>query len=91
MNIDELDTITLDNDNDYLVVKKVNDNGINYYYVSNENDYTDIKLLYEAENNTLVEVEDKETIRKIILLMNETIDDGEILNLLEEKKDQEES
>lgn len=88
MNIEELDTITLDDDNDYFVVKKINEGGINYYYISNENDYTDIKLLYEDNDNTLTEVEDKETIRKIINLIGASVDSEEIIKLLEQKSEE---
>ena len=88
MNIEELDTITLDDGNDYFVVKKINDGGINYYYISNENDYTDIKLLYEDNDNTLTEVEDRETIRKIISLIASSVDSKEIIKLLEQKSEE---
>lgn len=50
MNIEEKDIIILSDDNHYIVVKKVNIDNINYYYVSDINDKGNIKFLYEDGN-----------------------------------------
>jgi hypothetical protein len=78
------DIITLDNDNDYLVYKKVVLDGINYYYVINTNDYSDTKYLYE-DLASLVEVEndDDETLEKLIVEIGKTINYNELKNIIE--------
>lgn len=72
MNIDIKDIITLSNKHKYLVVSKINYNEEIYYYVADVNNNSDIKFLREKkENNSLVEVKDKEFIEELLPLFLE--------------------
>lgn len=80
MNINEKDIITLSNDIDYIVVKKINYNNLNYYYVADIKKPEDVKFLCE-DNNELVEIEDKNYINTLVNIMLPEID---LDNFLEE-------
>lgn len=72
MNIDIKDMITLSNNQKYVVVSKINYDEEIYYYIANVNDNSDIKFLREKiENNSLVEVKDKDLISIILPLFLE--------------------
>ena len=86
MNINEKDIITLSNDIDYIVVKKVYYNNLAYYYIANINDLADVKFLYE-DNNELVEIEEKNHIRTLIDIMLPEIDLDEFLEDLRSRLD----
>lgn len=73
MNINEKDIITLSNDIDYIVVKKINYNNLNYYYVADIKKTEDVKFLYE-DNNEFVEIEDKNHINTLVNIMLPDID-----------------
>ncbi len=66
MNIEEHDIIKLSNDIDYLVVKIVNINNIDYYYLISLDDKNDIKFLY-LDGKELVEVTDEKLKQRIAL------------------------
>ena len=84
MNIDEKDIIILSDNNHYIVVKKVNLNNINYYYVSDINNKGSIKFLYE-DGYELVEIENKELFDKVLIEMFNTIDLDDYLRELKQK------
>ena len=88
MNINEKDIIRLNDENNYIVVKKNTYDNVTYYYIANINDIKKTKFLYE-EGNELVELEDEQTMEKVIVKMFETIDVDDVLrnlkNIIEKK------
>lgn len=69
MNIDIKDVVTLNDNIRYVVVSKTNYEGNVYYYLTEIENLTNIKFLVEnKERNSLVEVEDKELIQKLLPL-----------------------
>lgn len=69
MNIEIKDVVTLNDDIRYAVVSKVNYENNVYYYLTEINNVTNIKFLVEnKERNSLVEVEDKGLIQKLLPL-----------------------
>lgn len=67
MNIDIRDIITLDDEKDFVIVSKITYENINYYYLININDYSNIFFCYE-DKGELVEIEDGLLIKKILPL-----------------------
>ena len=74
MNIDIKDVITLDDNNEYVVVNKVNYNDKNYYYLIDMEDSENLMFCYE-DNGDLVEVNDKELTAKLLPLFLEKSND----------------
>ncbi|MCI9433818.1 MAG: hypothetical protein HFI86_00895 [Bacilli bacterium] len=74
MNIDIKDVVTLNDDIRYAVVSKVNYENDVYYYLAEIDNLSNIKFLVEnKERTSLVEIEDKELIQKLLpLFVNET-------------------
>lgn len=72
MNIEEHDILKLSNDINYLVVKIVKINDINYYYLISLDNKNDLKFLY-LEDNELVEVSDESLKNKIALTIAKDI------------------
>lgn len=74
MNIDINDTITLDDNNEYVVTSKINYHNTIYYILIDKYNNTIIKFLYEnQERHTLVELEDEELIKTLLpLFLKET-------------------
>lgn len=74
MNIDIKDVVTLNDNIRYAVVSKVNYENNVYYYLAEIDNLSNIKFLVEnKERNSLVEVEDKELIQKLLpLFVNES-------------------
>lgn len=69
MNIDIKDVVTLNDDIRYAVVSKVNYENDVYYYLAEIDNLSNIKFLVEnKERNSLVEVEYKELIQKLLPL-----------------------
>ena len=64
------DTLTLDDENEYVVISKVYYNNKNYYYLLNKNNYSNTLFCYE-ENDELVEINDKELTTKLLPLFVE--------------------
>lgn len=65
-----LDVVTLDDNNDYIVLKVINMNNVNYVSLVNKDNYYDFKLLEEVnKDNELVlrEVVDDTILEKIKL------------------------
>lgn len=69
MNIEIKDVVTLSDNIRYAVVSKVNYENNIYYYLTEIENIANIKFLVEnKERNSLVEVEDKELIQKLLPL-----------------------
>lgn len=64
------DILTLDDNNDYVVVSKINYENKIYYYLVDNNDNNNLKFCYE-ENNELVEITDKDLNTKLLPLFLE--------------------
>lgn len=67
MNVNIKDTITLDDNNEYVVVSKVFYDEINYYYLIDINNCENIMFLCEDDGD-LVKLENKELIVKLLPL-----------------------
>ena len=70
MTINIKDTLTLDDNNEYVVISKVNYESKNYYYLLDKNNEENIKFCYE-DNEELVEIEDKNLTTKLLPLFVE--------------------
>lgn len=74
--IDIRDVITLSDNNKYGVASKAEKDNTVYYYLVDINDISNIKFCYEVISDSkleLVEVEDKQLIKKLILLFAKNI------------------
>lgn len=73
MNIDIKDIITLDDNNEYIVVSKINYQNNTYYYLVDKNNNTNLKFCIENKNtgNSIIELEDKLLIQTLIHLFAE--------------------
>lgn len=80
MNIDIRDIITLNDNKKYIVVSKTNYKNNIYYFLTEKDNISSIKFLVEnKEKGSLVEVEDKNLIQKLLpKFVNET---KEVLNM----------
>ena len=67
MTINIKDILTLSDNNDYIVISKVDYNNKTYYYLLDKNDSGNILFCY-LENDELVEVVDKELNTKLLPL-----------------------
>ena len=79
MNIEEKDVITLSDDKEYLVVRKVTIDNVNYYYVADMENLLDVKYLYE-NGEKLIQIRDDEVLQKVINEITKTINIDELLN-----------
>ena len=70
MTINIKDTLTLDDNNEYVVISKVNYESKNYYYLLDKNNEENFKFCYE-DNEELVEIEDKKLNTKLLPLFVE--------------------
>ena len=70
MTINIKDTLTLDDNNEYVVISKVNYESKNYYYLLDKNNEENFKFCYE-DNEELVEIEDKKLTTKLLPLFVE--------------------
>ncbi len=52
------DLLTLDDNNEYVVISKINYDNKNYYYLLDKNNNDNFKFCYE-DNDELVEIDDK--------------------------------
>lgn len=64
------DTLILDDDNEYVVVSKVNYNNITYYYILDKYDNSNVKFCYQNDDE-LIEISDEALIKKLIPLFFE--------------------
>lgn len=62
--------LTLDDNNEYVVISKINYNNKNYYYLLNKNNNDIPKFCYE-DNDELVEINDRDLIAKLLPLFVE--------------------
>ena len=65
--IDIRDILTLDDNNEYVVVSKISYEDKIYYYLVDKNKNENIKFCYEKEDN-LVELNDKVLVTKLLPL-----------------------
>ncbi len=70
MTINIKDTLTLDDNNEYVVISKINYESKNYYYLLDKNNKENFKFCYE-DNEELVEIEDKKLNTKLLSLFVE--------------------
>ena len=88
MNLNEKDIIVLDDDKSYIIVKKTELDGINYYFISDINDLNNMKYLFE-DGNELVEVDNDEILEQVIMKMTPITEVDDLLRMInEELKDQ---
>ena len=75
MGIEIKDSVTLDNNVEYIVTSKTNYNNELYYYFVNSNDTTDFKILrFNKNNNKLIEFENPDLIKKLLpMFFKETL------------------
>ena len=64
------DTLTLDDNNEYVVISKINYESKNYYYLLDKNNKENFKFCYE-DKEELVEVDDKQLATKLLPLFVE--------------------
>jgi len=84
MNIDIKDTITLDDNNNYVVVSKADYENNTYYYLIDKENNENVKFCVENKNseNSIIEVIDENLIQKLLPLF---VDNGKSHIDLEEK------
>ena len=70
MTINIKDTLTLDDNNEYVVISKINYESKNYYYLLDKNNEANFKFCYE-DNEEFVEIEDKKLTTKLLPLFVE--------------------
>lgn len=66
------DTLTLDDNNEYVVISKINYESKNYYYLLDKNNKENFKFCYE-DKEELVEVDDKQLATKLLPLFVEVV------------------
>lgn len=79
MIIDIKDVLTLDDNNEYVVISKINYDNKNYYYLLDKNNSSNIKFCYQ-DNDELVQLNDKKLVTKLLPLFIKEAE-GEIDNL----------
>lgn len=72
MNIDIKDAITLNDENEYIVVSKVNFQNNTYYYLIDKNECGNVKFCLENnERNSLIDLDDANLIQTLLPLFLE--------------------
>ncbi len=74
------DTLVLDDDNEYVVVSKINYKDKFYYYLVDIKNHGNLKFCYE-DGEELVELEDKELTTELLPLFLEAAKDVLDINL----------
>ena len=64
------DFLSLDDNNEYVVVSKINVDDMNYFYLIDKNDNSNVKFCYQ-DNDELVELNDKELVTRLLPLFVE--------------------
>lgn len=64
------DILTLNDNNQYVVISKVNCDNRNYYYLLDKNNNNNLKFCFE-DNEELVEINDEKLISKLLPLFVE--------------------
>ena len=73
MNIDIKDINTLSDDKEYVVASKTNYQDSTYYYLIDKDNNENLKFCVEkSENQSLIEVEDKDLIQNLLPLFVES-------------------
>ena len=67
MNINIKDVVVLDDNNEYIVISKINYENKNYYYLVDKNNSENLMFCYE-DNEDLVELNDNNLITKLLPL-----------------------
>ena len=62
------DIVKLDDNNEYVIVSKINYENINYYYLADINNFNNVLFLYENKDE-LKEVSNIELLKKIMPLL----------------------
>lgn len=75
------DVVTLEDNNKYVVASKINYEGKEYYYLVDINNPSNLMFCYN-ENDTMVELDDKELTTKLLPLFYEACKD--IINNVED-------
>ena len=70
MTINIKDTLTLDDNNEYVVVSKISVDDKNYFYLIDKNNNSNVKFCYQ-DNDELVELNDKELVTRLLPLFVE--------------------
>ena len=70
MTINIKDTLTLDDNNEYVVVSKISVDDMNYFYLIDKNDNSNLKFCYQ-DKDELVELNDKELVTRLLPLFVE--------------------
>ena len=70
MTINIKDTLTLDDNNEYVVVSKISVDDKNYFYLIDKNDNSNVKFCCQ-DNDELVELNDKELVTRLLPLFVE--------------------
>lgn len=70
MNWEIKDTLTLDDNNKYVITSKINYENKTYYYLVDRDNNDNLKFCYEDKGD-LVELNDKELITKLLPLFYE--------------------
>ncbi len=66
MNININDKVTLSNDRKYVVISKIEHEGVIYYYLVDEDSKTDIKICFEnVANQSLIQIKNPEMIAEL--------------------------
>lgn len=83
MNIEIEDVLTLDDDQEYIVISKITLSDINYYYLIQNNDKPSAMFCYE-DKDELVDITDAVKIKELIPKFYDAIRDRIDLNNLKE-------
>ena len=77
MNIDTKDTITLNDNNEYVVISKINYQDSIYYYLIDLNNNENVKFCAESKSkeSTLIDIEDQTLIQSLLPMFLETSKD----------------
>ena len=69
MNVEIKDTLTLSDNNSYVIVSKAKHENNTYYYLIDKNNNENIKFCLEkTENNSLLEINDANLIQQLLPL-----------------------
>ena len=64
------DVLTLNDNNQYVVISQINYDNKNHYYLLDKNNYQNVKFCFE-DNEELVEIDDKELTTRLLPLFIE--------------------
>ncbi len=70
MIIEESNVLTLSDGNEYVVVLKINKDNLNYFFLIDTNNDSNVKFCYQ-DNDELVEIEEPNKIRDLVMVFGE--------------------